>query len=410
MNSSKKDLHGLPFTLLTIFWIAQAVSLFGDRLNNFSIMALINRFAEDPGQTLSRFYFAMYLPIFILAPLIGVLLEKLDKRWVLVVTDLLRGAIVILIPPLFMLSHSFLPVMAAAFLLTTGNLFFLPAKSALIPELVPPDRLVRTNSILWAAGIVGVIGGFLGGGLIFDYVSWPVCFYLDGATYMLSASLLTVIALKSIRREQNAVTPIDHTALPKAIREGLSEIRRSPGITAPLGIQSLIFFGTGGFSVLAIVLIKNLSAPGSSMGLSATGISIGAGMGVGSIIANRINPSARITFETILFAVLFAATAAVAYGGSLAAVMIGSFAAGLSVSPLIIIAESELQERISISLRGRIFSFREIITRCLFLISAFLFSSLSKHIDRAALLTFLGLFLACTGVVWTRFFKRYSNG
>ena len=257
----------LPLHLLTLFWIAQAVSLFGDRLNNFSLMALINRFARDPGMSLSNVYLAMYLPIFVFAPLIGVLLDKLNKRWVLVVTDLLRGTLVMLIPLLFARTESFLPVYGIVFLLAIGNLFFLPAKSGLVPELVPEDRLVKINSTLWFAGIVGVIGGFLGGGLIFDYLSWSLCFYLDGLTYLLSALLLLPIAFHRggegaapARREDRS------PSLAAAIREGFGVVRRSAGIRGPLGLQTLIFFAAGGFSVLAIVLIGEASPPGSSLG------------------------------------------------------------------------------------------------------------------------------------------------
>lgn len=394
--------HYLPLHLLTFFWIAQAVSLFGDRLNNFSLMALINKFAGDPGMTLSKVYLAMYLPIFILAPLIGVLLDKLNKRWVLVVTDILRGALVMLIPLLFVRTESFLPIYGVVFLLATGNLFFLPAKSGLVPELVPEDRLVKINSTLWVAGIIGVIGGFLGGGLIFDYLSWNACFYLDGFTYLLSAALLVTIALhrsgeSNPRRRQETRSP----SLIAAIREGLQVVKETGGIREPLGLQTLIFFAAGGFSVLAIVLIGEASPPGSSLGLSIAGLSVGLGMGVGSVIANKL-PGVRtpgIGGETVLLLLFLPGTAAVAVGG-LELIGVGAFVCGLAASPLMIISESELQRRVTSDMRGRIFSFREILTRSFFLVSAFLFSALGDYANRGLLLFLLGLFLALSGIIW----------
>ena len=82
--------------ILTSFWIAQAISLFGDRLNNFSLVALISRFASDPSITLSELYLAMFLPLFILAPIIGVAIDHLEKRWILIITDFLRALLVAL--------------------------------------------------------------------------------------------------------------------------------------------------------------------------------------------------------------------------------------------------------------------------------------------------------------------------
>jgi len=392
----------LPLHLLTFFWIAQAVSLFGDRLNNFSLVALINKFAQNPGMTLSKVYLAMYLPIFVLAPLIGVLLDKLDKRWVLVVTDILRGALVMLIPPLFIRTDSFLPIYGVAFLLSTANLFFLPAKSGLVPELVREDRLVRINSTLWVAGIFGVIGGFLGGGFIFDYLSWSACFYLDGVTYLISAALLVSIALHrsegGLSRRRSEARSL---SLVSAIREGLRVVRRTREIRGPLGLQTLIFFAAGGFSVLAIVLIGEASPPGSSLGLSVAGLAAGLGMGVGSIVANRMpgDRALRRRVEAALLALFVPGTAAIAVGG-LALISLGAFICGLAASPLIIISESELQRRVTSGMRGRIFSFREILIRGFFLLSAFLFSALGNFAGRGLLLFLLGLFLALSGIIW----------
>ncbi|HUV37155.1 MAG TPA: MFS transporter [Patescibacteria group bacterium] len=395
------DSSTLPPALFTMFWVAQAVSLFGDRLHNFSLVALVNRFAENPGMTLPKIYLAMYLPIFTLAPLIGALIDRCSKRWVLVVTDLARGALVICIPLLFVHTGSFVPIMGIVFLLTTGNLFFSPAKSALIPELVPSDRLIRVNSILWSAGIVGMIGGFLGGGLIFDYVSWQSCFYLDGATYTFSAILLTGIAFRGRAAAASTAAATERRpSLMASIGEGLAAMRRSAAIMRSIGVQAIVFFGAGGFSVLAVVLIGEASPPGSSLGIGIAGLSIGLGMGIGSILANRIPAERRGLLERVLFVLLVPAAASFATGEGYVAITSGSFFAGLAAAPLVIVAESELQHRIGTRLRGIIFSFREILTRSLFVGSAFLFGILGNSIHNGVLLVILGLFLASIGVTW----------
>ncbi len=394
--------------LFTMFWVAQAVSLFGDRLNNFSLVALANRFSDDPSLQLSGIYAAMYLPVVILAPVAGVIVDRLSKRWVLAATDLARGLLVLLIPAAFTATGSFIPVMAVVFLISAGNLFFLPAKSGLLPEIVPPEKLVKVNSILWIAGIAGVVGGFLGGGLIFDYFSWAACFYLDGATYVFSALLLAVIAMRLPRRPEpaGATGPQKETARKgfwHSAAEGLTEIRSNPSIKAPLGVQSLIFFGAGGFSVLAVVFIRGVSEPGSSMGLASAGLSAGAGMAAGSLLTHRLGRKAGRRAESILFLLFAPSAAAVALASSLVTVCSGMFAAGLAATPLFVISESQLQERISPDLRGRVFSLREVITRSLFLASSFLMSFLGRAAGKGTVLLLLGFFLAICGMIWVRF-------
>lgn len=393
----------LPIVFFTMFWAAQTVSLFGDRLNNFSLMAIINNFSGNPSMTLSQFYLAMTLPLFLLAPLIGALVDRLNKRWILVVTDCCRAALACAIPVLYTRTGDFFPVMAIVFLIATGNLFFLPAKSALIPELVSREQLLRVNSILWAAGIAGVIGGFLGGGIIYDFLSWSACFYLDGASYLISSILLLGIALHGTRnRAPGPRAPTYHPDLPRAVFDGVRAIRNTPLMVRPLGVQSLLYVAGGGFSVLALPMIKAVSRPGSSLPLSAAGLSLGVGMGVGSFVSSRLElgTKSKERFEAAFFALFVPATLAIALGHGLAAIAAGAFIGGAAAAPLIVIAESELQRDIAESVRGRVFAFREIIAKSFFIVSSFLFTWLAGFTGKSALLLALGLFLASAGILW----------
>ncbi len=393
----------LPPALFTMFWAAQTVSLFGDRLSNFSLMALFNSFSSNPSLTLAYFYLAMSLPTYLLAPFIGAIVDRLDKRWILVVTDMCRCGLVLLIPALFDRTGHFFPVMAVVFLLATGNLFFLPAKSALIPELVPPERLMRVNSILWGAGIAGVIGGFLGGGLIYDYLSWRACFWLDAASYFLSAALILGIAIHRMRTVPRAErSGAYHPPLPTAVLEGIRAIRGTPAIVRPIGVQTLIWLGAGGFSVLALPLIGEMTTGGTSMGLSLAGLSLGLGMGLGSVVASRLHldGGGRERIEMGLFCLIAAASAVTALGRDLPTLLAGAFLGGLAAAPLIIIAESEIQRGSGERMRGRIFAFREICTRTLFIAAAFAFSWLAGRAGERRPLFVLGLFLATSGILW----------
>ncbi|MCK4549625.1 MAG: hypothetical protein KAU49_05630, partial [Candidatus Krumholzibacteria bacterium] len=181
--------------------------------------------------------------------------------------------------------------------------------------------------------------------------------------------------------------------------EGLAEIRGNSSLTAPLGVQALIFFGAGGFSVLAVVFIGEVSDTGSSMGLAAAGLSIGAGMAAGSILAHRVGHMAGRKMEIVLFLLFAPSAAVVALSSSLVLICAGMFTAGMAATPLFVISESQLQERIPPALRGRVFSLREVLTRSLFLASSFLMSFLGRVAGKGVILVLLGLFLAIFGVI-----------
>jgi MFS family permease len=333
-----------------------------------------------------------------------VIVDRLSKRWVLACTDLARGLLVLLIPAAFKSTGSFIPVMALVFMISAGNLLFLPAKSALLPEIVPCEKLVKVNSILWIAGIAGVIGGFLGGGVIFDYFSWETSFHLDGATYIFSALLLTLIALRLPGRQvRGGATPpagkAGRNGFWHSAAEGLAEIRGNRKLTAPLGVQALVFFGAGGFSVLAVGLIGEVSKEGSSMGLATAGLSAGAGMAAGSVLAHRLGQRIARLSEAVLFLLFIPSAAAVALSASLIVTCAGTFLAGLAATPLFVVSESQLQARIPPGLRGRVFSLREVLTKSLFLASSFLMSFMGRMAGKGVILLLLGLFLAISGMI-----------
>lgn len=412
-GNSSTSLRSIPAAIFTSFWIAQAISLFGDRLNNFSLTALITKFSSDAGRSLSELYLAMFLPLFILAPFIGILVDRMNKRWILVITDLVRGILVMLIPLIYIAGGPFFGVLIIVFILSTGNLFFLPAKSAIIPEIVPKEKLLKVNSILWMAGIVGIIGGFLGGGIIFDYLSWKACFYIDAGTYVVSAFLLLSLFLykKPLEVGVSREAAAQSTTL-KFIIEGVRELKSSWGLIHPLFVQTLVYFGAGAFSIIAVSFIKDASPSGSSLGLSYAGIAIGAGMAAGSYLVNELGVSAtnRWKIEMAFFILIFPAVSIMAVTRNIPGIVLSSFLGGAVSSPLVILAESDLQRESKHAMRGRIFSLREITTKSFFLLSAFIFSTLDDFISRENLLIALGLFLACTGTAWTVIMKKKTTG
>ena len=95
----------------------------------------------------------------------------------MVVSDALRAGMVALIPILYPFTHHTLPVYALVFGLFTCNVFFLPSKSAITPELVPAPQLLSANALLAAAGIAATAFAALGGGWIVDHWGWPIALW-----------------------------------------------------------------------------------------------------------------------------------------------------------------------------------------------------------------------------------------
>ena len=135
------------------------------------------------------------------------------------------------------------------------------------------------------------------------------------------------------------------------------------------------------------------------MGLAAAGLSAGAGMAAGSLLAHQLGQRTGRLAEAFLFLLFIPSAAAVAFSSSFILTCAGMFIAGLAATPLFVISESQLQARIPPGLRGRVFSLREVLTKSLFLASSFLMSFMSRMAGKGVILLLLGLFLAISGII-----------
>ncbi len=128
-------------------------------------------------------FVAATLPNLFLSPIAGTYVDRWDQKDVMVVSDLLRAAIILIIP--IAAVTNILLVYPLVFAITSVSIFFRPARIAALPRIVREDELLTANSAMWIGEtIADVIGyplaamfvGFLGAAL-------PLAFWIDAATY-----------------------------------------------------------------------------------------------------------------------------------------------------------------------------------------------------------------------------------
>jgi len=195
--------YGTPASLFvqrnfSALWWGQLISLLGERLTYLALVGLLaehtNHFADPKSsQLLSLLAIVMLAPVLMFAPFTGAWVDRWNLRRVLIISDTMRAGMVALIPLSYALSHHTLPVYALVFGLFACNVFFLPAKSAITPEIVPPQQLLAANALLAAAGIAATAVGALGGGWIVDHWGWPRALWINGVTYLVSVVALAII-------------------------------------------------------------------------------------------------------------------------------------------------------------------------------------------------------------------------
>ncbi|WP_248959966.1 dTMP kinase [Sphaerisporangium perillae] len=138
-------LANAPFRRL---WSAMAVCSLGDWLNIIAITAFAAYLTQGSGYkaqslAIGGVFVVKMLPAILLGPLAGAFADRFDRRLTMFLSDLLRFALVLSIP----LVGSYQWIIIATFLVECVNLFWVPAKDATVPNLVPKERLEEANQL-----------------------------------------------------------------------------------------------------------------------------------------------------------------------------------------------------------------------------------------------------------------------
>jgi MFS family permease len=138
--------------------VGQLVSLFGDRLHQLALVALVGEATQNGAFAVAMVFVAATVPNLVFGPLAGALVDRWDQKRVMITSDLLRAAIVVLIP--VAATAGVVLVYPLVFALTTVSMFFRPARTAVIPRIVKDDELVAANSAIWLGDSLADVAGY----------------------------------------------------------------------------------------------------------------------------------------------------------------------------------------------------------------------------------------------------------
>jgi predicted MFS family arabinose efflux permease len=186
-------------------WAAQAISLIGDWFNSIVVFALVSDFSEGSGAAISLLLLARFLPPLLLAPVAGVLLDRYDRKRLMIASDILRSVIVVGF--LFATTPDRLWLIYLLTVLQFSlSAIFEPGRSAFTPAVVRKEDLVEANvlsSQTWSLALA--IGGALGG-LVAGAFGVQTALLLDALTFGFSAAFIWSIRPDQPRPPQPART------------------------------------------------------------------------------------------------------------------------------------------------------------------------------------------------------------
>jgi MFS family permease len=390
-------------------WWGQLISLWGDRINYLALNGLVQehtRGYHDPGQSslmLSLHGTVTVLPVLMFAPFVGPWVDRWNLRRVLIVSDLVRALLVLSIPIVYATTHLAAPVWATVFLTFTANVFFLPAKSAMTPEIVPASQLLSANTLLAVAGIAGTVIGFGMGGWIVDHWGWKVALTMDAITYGVSVLSL---ALVRYRPQPRTTLEVSLGGYWRELVEGLRTVRRSPAVGLAFTALGAVWLGGGFVQVAGIQHIQRAASIPGAERIAGLGGALGLGAALATWWVNtrgRDLPRARLLGFGMILAGVWLVCLAVSRRYAVYA--ISSFLVGACIAPAFVLTETLVQEGTELRERGRVFSLRDFAMRLLLLVSMAVATLLTPRVGTTTTLIVAAACIAGAGalaLLWRR--------
>jgi MFS family permease len=260
-------------------WYGQVVSELGDWLNSIAIYALILKLS-DSGMAMAGAMMAKLLPIVLVSPIAGVIVDRVSRKSVMVISDLLRFVVVL---GFLLVEDQGALWLVYALVIVEISLsgFFEPARSAIIPSLVPKEDLVTANALSGSTwSVMLAFGAALGGGIVYLF-GIKIAFILDASTFLLSAWFISKIP----NQEKSATSDKSKQAgkLTDVIRYLLNE----PMVL----VLSLLKAGlavAGGIMTLIPLMASQILSVSPSLGIGILYSARGLGAALGPVLVRRL--------------------------------------------------------------------------------------------------------------------------
>lgn len=171
-------------------WLGQVFSQLGDRVTFVIFVAVIASIFSTSTSLQSWLYVSFTIPAILLTAVAGVFIDRWNKKYTLIITNILRSILIIALP---LFSESLLGIYLLAFLVSSVTQFFVPAEASSIPMLVNKKQLISANSLFTTTMMGSVIFGFVLGDPLINIFGLKAVHWAIAGLFFISSSCLSFI-------------------------------------------------------------------------------------------------------------------------------------------------------------------------------------------------------------------------
>jgi MFS family permease len=330
-------------------FLAHSVSRAGDAFNTVALVILVYQLTGSGLGVAGTVAFEI-VPLLLLGPVIGLIVDRYPRRTLMVVADLARTGLAF---SLVAIGDSLGVAYGVAFGLSAFTQVFNPAASATLPDVVEADELVDANTLLWTVAVLAQIVLAPLAGVLIGLYGTGLAFAINAGSYLLSAALLTGLA---VGRSPAAVGQQGW----QAVVAGVAAVQAHPLLSRLAVVQVLAALSAGATSGLLVVLAgQQLGVGPSGFGLLLAAIGVGAASG--PLFLRRFIHVSNRRWLFGPYALRGGVDLALAATSSLVVALPALTLYGMGTSTGMIAYQSTLQREVPSELRGRAFALYDVL-------------------------------------------------
>ena len=333
----------------TLMWTGQLISTAGSALTSLAAGILVYRLTGS-ALSVGLMMMATAVPTLFVGLIAGVFVDRYDRRNIMIAADLIRGALVLLIPFLIPANIAWLYILVA--LASAVGQFFDPAYASVLPEIASDEELAAANSMVTISSIGAQAIGFAAAGFIASRLDITWAFYIDAISFVFSAACVLLIRVAPLKVEGETNIP----AIMRNLRAGAKIIVDTPSLRSLFLIYVPVFVIYGLNNALLLPFARRaLHATEFEYGLIEGVTTVGFVLGSFAMasLADRLREGQWIAISFIGMAmtgIVYSLLSSVPL-----AIMVGTLAAFLN-SPSVIGRQLLIQRNTPREARGRVSS------------------------------------------------------
>lgn len=387
-------------------WMGQVVSEIGDHFNNIAVFSLVLSTVPS-GVAVAGVMLSRAVPAVLAGPIAGVLLDRLDRKRVMIASDLIRAVVALG----FILAVDADPkkslwlLYALSAVLMFASPFFTSGRSAILPTITTGDELHTANSLTQTTGWATLAIGAFAAGSIVTKLGFKPAFLFNALSFAFSAASISQLRVEkgNFRPAKKALTESDVVRPWHEYVEGLRYMRSTPLI---FGIALLgIGWATGGGAAQILFslfgeLVFNRGAQGIGYIWGCAGIGLIIGGGIGHWLGRTIGFNGYK--RTIIVCYVLHGAAYIVFSQMrqfwAALLFIGLSRAAIAVSS--VLNFSQLLRHVSDGYRGRVFSTVESMVWSTMMVSMMMAGITSQYYSPRTIGAWAGALTSTTAIFW----------